>query len=260
MKSFTERRDQGQSWLEAGEGAPLVLVHGIGGSAATWLPVMDALARHHHVYAWNFPGYGGAAPLPGDAPPATDYARALLAFLDQRGISAAHVVGHSLGAVVVAALAQAAAARVSRLSLICPVIGAGHLPADAREQMRLARRDEILAGGMGAFAQARTASIIGPQASQEDVAGIIETMAGIAQPAYLQAWEMLCAAQIVPLLDPALAPALVVGGDVDPVAPPQAVTQVAQALSVTPHILPSVGHFPTHEATEELVALICQHD
>lgn len=258
MNRVTVNHDQGQSWLEAGEGDALVLVHGIGGSATTWQPVIDALSQSHHVYAWNFPGYDGAKELSKEAPEAEDYARSLLAFMDHRAIETAHVVGHSLGAVVAASMTRLAPPRVSRLSLICPVIGAGHLPSADRETMRLARRNEILTEGMAAFANARTASIIGPKASQADLAGIMANMAEIPQSAYLRAWEMLCASQILPMLDPAFAPAMVMGGEVDPVAPPDAVSQVAQALAVEPHILESIGHFPTHEATAVLVEMIAQ--
>ncbi|MGI3171034.1 alpha/beta fold hydrolase [Pseudooceanicola sp. C21-150M6] len=252
--SYPVRNDGGQSWREAGSGDPLVLVHGIGGTTANWLPVIGPLAGAHHVHAWAFPGYEGARALPMEAPMAEDYADRLLAFLDARGIGQAHVVGHSLGAIVVAALARMAPDRVTRASYVCPVIGAGHLPLEQRSQMRQGRVSEITGDGMAAFAEARTGSIIGPSASPEQVAEIIATMAGIPAAAYLQAWEMLCGSSILPMLVPGAAQ--VAGGDVDPVAPVAAVTQMAEALSVDPVFWPGIGHFPTHEARDALLAFI----
>lgn len=243
-------------WREAGEGPALVLVHGIGGSTANWVPVIEPLARTHRVYAWAFPGYEGAAPLPAESPGAEDYAARLLDFLDQRGIEDAHVVGHSLGAVVAAALARAAPGRVRRISYVCPVLGGGVMPAEQREAVRKGRADEIAAGGMTAFAEARTASIVGPGIAPDALADIIATMARIPVAAYLQAWEMLCAADIRALIDPAIAPAAVLGGEVDPVAPPDAVKQVAAACRTTPEVLPAIGHFPAHEAPGALIAFL----
>ena len=85
--------------LTAGtHGSAVVLLHGLGGNAASWQPQLDGLATHHRVLAWEMPGYGRSAPLPemtfatvGDA---------LAALLDAHGIDAAHLVGHSLGAMV----------------------------------------------------------------------------------------------------------------------------------------------------------------
>ncbi|WP_163851755.1 alpha/beta fold hydrolase [Pseudooceanicola aestuarii] len=246
----------GHSWLEAGDGPPLVLIHGIGGTTANWRPVLAPLARGRRVLAWSFPGYDGAAPLPSASPAAADYALRLLDFLDQRDVGPAHMVGHSLGAVVVAALTQLAPDRASRLSLVCPVIGAGQLPPPVREEIRTARLTEIRDGGMAAFAEARTGAIVGPDATPGDLSRIIATMAGISASAYLQAWEMLCATYLPALLSPGTIPVQVMGCDADPVAPPDAVTALASHLSVEPVRLPGIGHFPTFEARDALIALV----
>src|SRR6478672_887567 len=53
----------------AGEGEPLVLLHGVGESAVGWRPVQEALSRHNDVIALDFPGFGGSARLPAAALP-----------------------------------------------------------------------------------------------------------------------------------------------------------------------------------------------
>jgi pimeloyl-ACP methyl ester carboxylesterase len=45
-------------YLEAGQGPPLVLVHGLAASWRWWTPVLDQLTAHHHVYAFDLPGFG----------------------------------------------------------------------------------------------------------------------------------------------------------------------------------------------------------
>ncbi|PJE38003.1 hypothetical protein CVM52_04305 [Pseudooceanicola lipolyticus] len=254
--TYDLQTEAGHSWVEAGSGAPLVLVHGIGGTTDNWSPVLEALAQRYHVLAWSFPGYNGARALTSPRPEAEDYADRLADFLRRRGIGPARVVGHSLGAVVVAALAGSCRELVSRLDLICPVVGAGNLPEAARAATQAARADEIRSGGMQQFAEARTESIVGPTAEDQDLRQIIATMAEIPAESYLQAWHMLCAADLLRLLVPGVLPVQVIGGDLDPVAPPDAVQSVAERLGVSPIILPGIGHFPTYEARDVLVDLL----
>jgi pimeloyl-ACP methyl ester carboxylesterase len=46
-------------YLTAGDGPPLVLLHGVGDNALDWRWVMPALAHDHRVYAPDLPGSGG---------------------------------------------------------------------------------------------------------------------------------------------------------------------------------------------------------
>src|SRR3712207_7214766 len=46
-------------YLMAGEGGPLLLLHGVGDNALDWQWVMPALARTYQVYALDLPGSGG---------------------------------------------------------------------------------------------------------------------------------------------------------------------------------------------------------
>src|SRR5215510_6550398 len=44
--------------IEIGEGPPLLLIHGGGGYAAQWGPILSALSERHHVLAVDRPGHG----------------------------------------------------------------------------------------------------------------------------------------------------------------------------------------------------------
>ncbi len=46
-----------------GKGPPMVLVHGLGGSSVNWFAVGGGLARDHHVYAIDLPGFGRSPPI-----------------------------------------------------------------------------------------------------------------------------------------------------------------------------------------------------
>ena len=86
-------------YYTAGEGEPLVVIHGGGGDARTWLSNIAALAGKYTVYAPDLPGYGGSQPLAGDyyIPELTEFVDD---FSDNLGLESFNLVGHSLGGAV----------------------------------------------------------------------------------------------------------------------------------------------------------------
>ena len=103
----------------AGSGPPLVLIHGLASSRRCWDLVFDDLARDFTVYAVDLPGHGESDPIPGQTEtPATEMARAVGAFLDDRSIDRAHLVGNSLGGWT--ALEAAADGRARSVTALCP--------------------------------------------------------------------------------------------------------------------------------------------
>ena len=103
--------------LEGGEGPPVVLLHGQGGWAGVWLPVMADLARDHRVVAPDLPGLG--ASRVNGAPPDTGRVLAWLGELLDRTCPAPPVlVGVSLGGSIAARFAAAHGDRLSGLVLV----------------------------------------------------------------------------------------------------------------------------------------------
>lgn len=95
--------------IERGAGAPIVLVHGVGASArSTFAAISTTLSADHRVIAVDLPGSGQSGDL---AAPAEGWsidavADALAEALAERGVRGALLVGHSLGAAIVARCAS----------------------------------------------------------------------------------------------------------------------------------------------------------
>ena len=86
-----------RAYRSAGTGPVLLLVHGIGDSSESWLPVMAALARHHTVIAPDLLGHGAPDKPSADYAVAA-YANGMRDLLDVLGFDTATLVGHSPGA------------------------------------------------------------------------------------------------------------------------------------------------------------------
>jgi pimeloyl-ACP methyl ester carboxylesterase len=110
----------GLSTMEAGTGEPVLLLHGLGATKASFLPTLDALAPSYRTIGVDLPGFGDSAkPLFGayDAP---YFAQAMTALLDALELDSAHVVGNSMGGRVALELGLAHPERVNRLVLLAP--------------------------------------------------------------------------------------------------------------------------------------------
>lgn len=136
---FAERRESLKGvrlrWFVAGEGSPVLLVHGLGGAASNWVELAPALARDYRVLAPDLPGHGGSSPLPA-VPNLEPYADRLGLVLEREAMAPAVVVGHSLGCVIALRLAMRLPELVRGLVLVSAA-GIGSSTRRARQALWL---------------------------------------------------------------------------------------------------------------------------
>ena len=107
-------------YLHAGEGRPLLLLHGLLGGSFCWRRNMEALSRRHAVFAVDLPGHGeNDAPCNLDCS-MTAQANRILSLLDRLQLNEVDVVGCSWGGAI-AMLLAAQSAKVRSLVLVAPV-------------------------------------------------------------------------------------------------------------------------------------------
>jgi pimeloyl-ACP methyl ester carboxylesterase len=109
------------SYLEAGpKDAPaVILLHGLGATNASMLPLVPDLARDHRVLAPDFPGFGASA-APHWHYTASELATWLRAFQEALGTGPATIIGNSLGGRVALEAGLSAPDLVDKLVLLCP--------------------------------------------------------------------------------------------------------------------------------------------
>ncbi len=104
------------AYRETGSGAPLVMLHGLFGSAANWGVVARALADQCRVYSLDLRNHGKSPHAATMTYP--EMAGDVLAFLEARSLEKSVVLGHSMGGKVAMQLALHAPERVRALILV----------------------------------------------------------------------------------------------------------------------------------------------
>ncbi len=110
--------DTSLHYEQAGSGAPILLIQGVGVTGSGWQPQLADLADGFETLVFDNRGIGRSRPCRGRISIEAMAADAL-ALLKACGWASAHVVGHSMGGIIAQQLALDAPQRVRSLSLIC---------------------------------------------------------------------------------------------------------------------------------------------
>jgi pimeloyl-ACP methyl ester carboxylesterase len=104
-------------YFTAGHGEPLVVVHGGGSDARSWLKNIEVLAEKYTVYAPDLPGFGESQPLEGDSY-IPEYADFVESFAEKLGLQHYYLMGHSVGGGVALNCALKSPHKIKKLVLI----------------------------------------------------------------------------------------------------------------------------------------------
>jgi pimeloyl-ACP methyl ester carboxylesterase len=237
---------------DEGDGDVVVCVHGLGGTSNSYTPLMGALARFR-VVRMDLPGSGRShAAMPG-ALSIERMADAVQTVCARLAVSRAHWIGHSMGTIVCQHVAVAQPSLVKSLALFGPLMA----PTDAARNAIRARgakaRDEG-AAGMHEIAltlvQAATSADT-RQRSPVAAAFVRESLMRQDPAGYARSCDALADAQPA-AVERIEAPALLVTGDEDAVAPPQAVRAMAERMKrARVVVLNRCGHWTPIERPDE---------
>ena len=103
----------------AGEGEPVVLVHGLSGSTRWWDRTVPALAARHRVYLVDLPGFGSMRGAEGGFV-LSEAAGWISSWMETVGLERAHLVGYSMGGYISVVLAARRPEMFDRLVLVAP--------------------------------------------------------------------------------------------------------------------------------------------
>ncbi|MGA2519950.1 MAG: alpha/beta hydrolase [Acidimicrobiales bacterium] len=259
-----------RAFLSAGTGPPLLLIHGIGDSSRTWLPVVEAFARDHTVIAPDLLGHGLSDKPRADYSVAA-YANGMRDLLSVLDVDRVTVVGHSLGGGVAAQFAYTFPERCERLVLV----GTGGIDRSVSPLLRLAAlpNADLVMPTFGspvvkvaARIGAHLLRVLGTDLGR-DTEEILRVFDALPDAAARRAivrtlrsgvdWR----GQVITMLDRAYLaegmPTLLVWGGRDAIIPVAHAHVAAEAMPGSRlEIFEDAGHFPHHSDPERFVAVV----
>lgn len=209
-----------------GDGEPIIMVHGLGGTSNAWGPQADVLNQSFTVIRPDLEG-SGRSPVTGPLSIA-GFVADLIALMDADGIPSAHFAGHSMGTIVCQHLAVAHPDRVRSLALVGPLIAP---PDDARGPIR-GRAALARSNGMIPIADAivQAATSLQTKTQRPEVAAFVRELIMCQDPeGYARSCEALADAQAADV-SVLTCSVLLLTGDEDAVAPPEAVEALGAIL------------------------------
>lgn len=239
-----------------GEGEPVLMLHGLGGTSNVWCPVMPVFARHRTIRP-DLPGSGRSERVEG-ALSIDRYVQAMRRVLSALGAERVHVVAHSMGTIVAMHLAVAAPKLVRSLALFGPLA----CPPDAARPALRARGAKAREGGPAAMQEIADALVQSATAAEtkarRPVAVAMVRESVMRQPAdgYARSCEALAEAQPAELsrID---CPCVLATGDEDQVAPPNAVRMLGDRIpGARVEVFPRCGHWTPIERPEACSELL----
>ena len=242
-------------WLRKGEGDPVVMIHGFGADHNAWRVLAAGAGLSRPILALDLPGHGrssASGPVEFDA-----IVAAVATALAEEGVTAADLVGHSLGAAVAVALAEAARFTVRSLFLISP----GGLGPDingefvsgfarARSEASLAPWMKLLVADEGDMG----AAFVRVTAETRAMPGISDAQERLAKTLFPDGTQSF---SVRKALDGLAVPTRIVFGQADRVIPARHAAGLSGTVGV--HLFPNVGHMPQLEAREPVARLLAEH-
>lgn len=232
----------------AGSGPAVVMIHGLGGGADNFEPLMPALQGYRTIRI-NLPG-SDTSPTAFQTLSIESFTQSVVDLLRAMDLAEAHFVGHSLGTLVCQCFAIRQPDRVTSLTLFGPLTEPSPEARSAlRDRANLARKE-----GMTGIAQAIVERTLSKQTRETNPAAVSEVRKSLSRQdpeGYARSCEALSAAHALDWRA-IRARCLLITGDEDPVAPPAMAQVLNQHLSSsTVTILTECGHWPMIERAQD---------
>lgn len=232
-------------WLEAGEGWPVILLHGFPLHAGMWRAQLEAVPAGWRFVAPHLRGFGAGPPLD-RAVSMDEYARDVAALMDAIEIERAAIGGLSMGGYVTFALFRQEPARFTAMVLADTRAQADTPPErEGRQQLRAVAAEH---GGRG-VADRMLPKLLRPDATAEQTR-MVRAWIESADAASLDAAIVALIERPDSTADLARVrvPALVVVGDADTVTPIAHAETMQRAIArSTLVVVPDAGHLSNVE-------------
>lgn len=238
-----------------GEGSPVVLVHGLGGTSNSFQVLLSALHGFRCIRP-DLPG-SGRSKLPVEPLSIEVMADAVIDAMRNLGAAPAHLVGHSMGTIVCQHVAVKAPELVQSLTLFGPILE----PGDAARQRIRDRAKTARSQGMCVVADASANAGLSSSSKAHaplTLAFVRESHMRQDAEGFAQSCEALASATAADLRL-IRCPVLLVTGSEDAISPPAAAQAMADKIKQAKlKVLDQCGHWTMVEKPSECAKLLSE--
>jgi len=240
-----------------GSGPLVVFLHGIGGNRTNWYGQLDHFSDYFCTVTWDARGYGAS-----DDSPRTlkfsDYADDLAHVLDHVQAERAHLVGLSMGGMILQDFSSRYASRVATLTLADTSAGFGAASEEAKRDFLARRLDPLEKGQTPKDIAPGVVQVLASQyATPAARAQLLASLSALRMEPYKQALHAIVTTDFRSLLSRIIAPTLVIVGNEDIVTPPAASEYLAKNIPGASLVrIPQSGHLTNIEKPEAFNAAL----
>ena len=236
----------------------IVMIHGIGGRASNFSPMMDLLSQSgsFHLKALNLPGYAGTAPIEGEIDFNT-LSQILGEVITDIG-QPVHLVGHSIGGMIALEHAITCPDQVKTLTMLGATSAFGGRDDSFKEAFLKARLTPLDQGqSMAEMAKASAPHLVSATADQATITAVEESLANVPLTVWKQILKCLVTFNRRSDLDKVKCPALIIAGEEDTNAPAKTLEKMAgQLTDARFECLNDAGHILPLEAPEKISTIL----
>lgn len=228
-------------YTEKGAGSALVLLHGMGASAALWSETADGLAKRFRVLSFDLRGHGqsainGAITIEAIA---NDIAEAT----QKIGLSSFHLAGVSIGAAAALYLAASAPQRIQSLVLCGVGIIPANSPSNPLADEEYAVREAVVYLPSERFGLQIAENLLIPDAPTEHVKTFGEAIITLSKKRYFETVQAFAAGDIASAAAKVKVRTLILNGAYDEVVPAVAADALSRViLGSQRREIPEAGH------------------
>jgi 3-oxoadipate enol-lactonase len=236
-----------------GSGAPIIFVHGLGGSSNSFQTLMHDL-RGFRTLRVDLPG-SARSKLPYEKLTIEWFAEMIIETAQSLGACPMHLVGHSMGTIICQHIAALVPEAILSMSLFAPILEPSETARQRiRDRAQIARgqgmcvvADQVAEAGLSSHTKSRNplaAAFVRESHMRQDAESFAQTCEALASATAADLRMIKC-------------PALLVTGDEDKVAPPSAVQAMAEKIKNSKtQTLDRCGHWTMIEKPQDCSKLL----
>lgn len=240
-----------------GEGAPLIILHGMGNNSQSWKKQLTGLSNQFTVIAWDAPGYGKSSDPKVEFREFKQFADVLKGLIEKLNYESVTLLGHSMGSAIALDFSYCFPEMVDALIISDATRGAAALSKEENERKLKNRLHNIETVEPAELAKLRVKELLSPQPDLEIKKEAERIYSQIRPMGFRSVAYSLFSLNQMDILSSITTPTLVICGELDRVTPVSESQIFHDAIKDSTFVtIPGTGHLCYQEDPNNFNAIV----